>query len=52
MSVYGDKGGKYITVTEGEIDALSLAEVFNGKWAVCSLKNGSSSVEKSIQKQL
>jgi len=44
-----DKGGKYITITEGEIDALSLAEVFNGKWAVCSLKNGSSSVEKSIQ---
>jgi twinkle protein len=43
------KGGKYITITEGEIDALSLAEVFNGKWAVCSLKNGASSVEKSIR---
>jgi len=44
-----DKGGKYITITEGEIDALSLAEVFQGKWAVCSLKNGSSSVESSIK---
>ncbi len=42
-------GGKYITLTEGEIDCLSLAEVFNGKWPVCSLKNGASSVEKSIQ---
>ncbi len=37
-----DKGGKYITITEGEIDCLSIAEVFNGKWAVVSLKNGAS----------
>ena len=44
-----DKGGKYITVTEGEVDCLSLAEVFNGKWAVVSLKNGASSVEKSFR---
>jgi len=42
-------GQKYITITEGEIDALSLAEVFHGKWPVVSLKNGASSVEKSIQ---
>lgn len=42
------KNGKYITVTEGEIDCLSLAEVFNGKWPVVSLKNGASSVAKSF----
>lgn len=47
-----DKGGKYITITEGEVDCLSLAEVFNGKWAVVSLKNGVSSVTKSIQGSL
>jgi len=47
-----DKGGKYITITEGEIDCLSLAEVFNGKWAVVSLKNGASSVTKSLQGSL
>lgn len=43
-----DVGGKYITITEGEIDCLSLAEVFNGKWGVVSLRNGAASVEKSI----
>jgi twinkle protein len=47
-----DKGGKYITITEGEIDCLSIAEVFNGKWAVVSLKNGASSVSKSLQGSL
>jgi len=43
-----NSGGKYITITEGEIDCLSLAEVFNGKWGVVSLRNGAGSVEKSI----
>ena len=42
------EGNKYITITEGEIDALSLAEVFEGKWPVVSLKNGAGSVEKSL----
>jgi len=43
-----DKGGKILTITEGEIDCLSMAEVFNGKWAVVSLKNGAQSAKKSL----
>jgi len=41
--------GKYLTITEGELDCLSLAEVFNGKWATVSLRNGTGSVAKSLQ---
>jgi len=47
-----DKGGKYITITEGEMDCLSLAEIFNGKWAVVSLKNGATSVVDSLNGSL
>tara|TARA_R110002051_G_scaffold174968_1_gene245048 strand:+ start:507 stop:2165 length:1659 start_codon:yes stop_codon:yes gene_type:complete len=44
-----DAGGKYLTITEGEIDCMSLAEVFNGKWATVSLRNGAQSVVKSLK---
>lgn len=43
-----EKGGKYITITEGEIDCLSLSEIFNGQWPVVSLKNGATSVVNSL----
>jgi len=33
-------GGKYLTICEGELDALSVSEMFDGKWQVVSLKNG------------
>lgn len=32
--------GRYIVVTEGEIDALSVSEVFDGKYPVVSIPNG------------
>ena len=41
--------GRYLTITEGELDCLSLTEVFNGKWATVSLRNGTGSVVKSLQ---
>jgi twinkle protein len=44
--------GKYITITEGEIDALSISEMFDRKWDVVSLKNGASSAKKEIQQSL
>lgn len=40
-------GGKQIVITEGEIDALSLAEAW-GKWPVVSLPQGAQSAKKAI----
>ena len=45
-------GGKYLTITEGEIDCLSVSEMFDGKWAVVSLKNGASSAKRDIKENL
>ena len=44
--------GKYITITEGEIDALSVSEMFERKWDVVSLRNGASSAAKEIKENL
>ena len=45
-------GGKYLTICEGEIDALSISEMFDGKWQVVSLKNGASSASRDIKDNL
>jgi twinkle protein len=45
-------GGKYLTICEGEIDALSISEMFDGKWQVVSLKNGASSASRDIKENL
>lgn len=42
-------GGKRIVITEGEIDALSVAEVQGNKWPVVSLPNGASGAKKALQ---
>ena len=44
--------GKYITITEGELDALSVSEIFENKWDVVSLRSGASSAAKEIKEQL
>ena len=44
-------GGKTVVITEGEIDALSVAEVRKG-WPVVSIQNGAGGAKKSLQKQL
>ena len=33
-------GGKYITITEGEVDAMSAYELLGSKWACVSIKTG------------
>ena len=43
--------GKYITITEGELDAMSVSEMFDNKWDVVSLKS-SSNAEKDIKDNL
>ena len=45
-------GGKYLTICEGEIDALSISEMFDGKWQVVSLKNGANSAARDIKDNL
>lgn len=44
--------GKFITVTEGELDALSCFEMFGRQFDVVSLKAGASSAEKEIKANL
>jgi twinkle protein len=47
QSVWG-QGGKYVTITEGEIDALSMSQAMNNKWAVVSLPNGTKSTTQAL----
>lgn len=44
--------GKFITITEGELDAMSVYEMFGQKFDVVSLKGGASSAAKEIKEQL
>lgn len=52
-TLFGQKnfpqGGKYITVCEGEIDAMSAYELMGSKWPVVSIKNGAQSALKDIK---
>jgi len=41
--------GKYLVITEGEIDCLSVAQVQNLKWPVVSLPNGAQAATKAIR---
>jgi twinkle protein len=46
-------GGKRLTVTEGEIDCLTVAQVVGeGKWPVVSLPSGAQGAKRLFQKQL
>lgn len=46
------KGGKMIVVTEGEIDALSVAEAMGLSWPAVSPPNGASSAKKALAQEL
>ncbi len=41
-------GGNYITLTEGEIDCLSVYQMLGSKWPVVSIKNGAQSAVKDV----
>lgn len=45
-------GGKYITLTEGECDAMAAYELLGSKWPVVSIKNGASGAVKDVQENL
>ena len=44
------RAGKYITVCEGEIDAMSAYEMLGSKWPVVSIKNGAASALENCRK--
>ena len=41
--------GKYVTITEGELDALSASEMLGNKWPVVSVKDGAQSAIRSCK---
>ena len=41
--------GKYITITEGEVDAMSAYELLGSKWACVSIKTGAGSALKDCK---
>ena len=43
-------GGKYITITEGEVDAMSAYELLGSKWACVSVKTGAGSAVRDCRK--
>ena len=44
--------GKYITITEGEVDAMAVSEMFDNKWDVVSIKDGAPNAAKDIKENL
>ena len=45
-------GGKAITLTEGECDAMASYELMGSKWASVSIKRGSSGAVKDVKESL
>ena len=45
-------GGKRITITEGELDALSVSEGLEGRFPVISINNGANSAKKELKEHL
>ena len=44
--------GKFITITEGELDCLATYQMLGSKWPVVSLRTGAQGAEKDIRKNL
>ena len=46
------EGGKFITITEGECDAMAAYELMGSKWPVVSIKSGAQSAERDVRENL
>jgi|TARA_R110001592_G_scaffold320546_1_gene598506 twinkle protein len=46
------EGGKYLTIVEGECDAMAGYELLGSKWAVVSIKRGAASAVKDVKESL
>ena len=42
------EGGKYVTLCEGEVDAMSAYQLLGSKWPVVSIRNGAASALKDV----
>lgn len=53
MTLFGSHlwggGGKKLVIAEGEIDAMTISQVQNHKWATVSLPNGAASAVKALK---
>lgn len=45
-------GGKFVTLVEGECDAMAAYELLGSKWPVVSVKNGASGAVKDVKENL
>ena len=45
-------GGKFVTIVEGECDAMAAYELLGSKWPVVSLKNGAAGAVKDVIENL
>jgi twinkle protein len=43
------KGGKYVTIVEGELDALAAFQMLGSKWPVVSIRNGAQAALKDCK---
>lgn len=43
-------GGKYLTITEGELDAMAAYEMLGSRWAVVSIKTGAKGAVRDIKR--
>jgi twinkle protein len=50
--LFRNTGGKYLTITEGECDAMACYELMQSKWACVSLKRGASGAVKDIRESI
>ena len=42
------EGGKYVTICEGEVDAMSAYQLMGSKWPVVSIRNGAAAAAKDV----
>ena len=47
-----NQGGKYVTICEGELDALAAYEMLGSKWPVLSIKDGAASALRNCKANL
>lgn len=46
------EGGKRLVITEGQIDCMTIAQVFNLRWPIVSIKHGWQAAYKDLTKEL
>ncbi len=46
------EGGKYITITEGECDAMAVYQLMGSQWSVVSVKNGAEGAVRDVKDNL